>query len=564
MDAAPFLFDMIHHNPGDTPMDSAFLDPAHLKAYGYQGQAFKHINTVVTFAKLAPGVFPATPEESQWLAKTRDRIHQEIEDAKAQGLSVYYHIDLFVLPQRIVDHFAERLTDPRTGRISLDQPFTLELHRVLLDEIFSEFPKVDGLIIRVGETYLFDTPFHTGNGAVHYALDNPEDNKIRHFVQLLQFLRAEVCVKHERLLIHRTWDTWPTRFHASLDFYLKVTNQIPPHPRLLFSVKHTIVDFHRWVAFNPCLMQGQHRQVVEVQCQREYEGKGAYPNYPVHGVIHGFSEQQPRRGLQEIVDHPLFAGIYTWSRGGGWFGPEVTRENELWCDLNAYVIAHWARNPARPEAEIFMDYAQKELSMLPADAQRFRRIALISLDAVLKGKCCARYDQRPKEQPGYPTNQWMRDDVLHGMEKLEHPFQYLLEVNGVQDALTEKAESVACWREMRAICDTISLETPAAVREQLTTSVEYGLRLFTAIEAAWRALLTGYEMEHGRAVLPDTLATALSDFDRAWAHYEALPSEYPRCATLYRPKGWAWPGKALPPGLSGAINHCRTLCPTLV
>ena len=29
------------------------------------------------------------------------------------------------------------------------------------------------------------------------------------------------------------------------------------------------------VPFNPCIGIGKHQQVVEVQCQREYEGKGA-------------------------------------------------------------------------------------------------------------------------------------------------------------------------------------------------------------------------------------------------------------------------------------------------
>ena len=44
------------------------------------------------------------------------------------------------------------------------------------------------------------------------------------------------------------------------------------------------------VPFNPCIGIGKHQQVVEVQCQREYEGKGAHPNYIAKGVIDGFEE----------------------------------------------------------------------------------------------------------------------------------------------------------------------------------------------------------------------------------------------------------------------------------
>lgn len=54
------------------------------------------------------------------------------------------------------------------GRISIYREKTKELHRAMLDEIFKEFP-IDELIIRVGETYLHDTPRHMGSGAVKYG-----------------------------------------------------------------------------------------------------------------------------------------------------------------------------------------------------------------------------------------------------------------------------------------------------------------------------------------------------------------------------------------------------------
>ena len=51
------------------------------------------------------------------------------------------------------------------------------------------------------------------------------------------------------------------------------------------------------------------------------------------------------RGLRDIVSNKNFAGVWTWSRGGGWEGPYIP--NELWCELNAYVIAKYAENPKR-------------------------------------------------------------------------------------------------------------------------------------------------------------------------------------------------------------------------
>lgn len=38
------LLDMVHHNPGEEPFASAYLDPSHLVSLGYDGQVLKHIN----------------------------------------------------------------------------------------------------------------------------------------------------------------------------------------------------------------------------------------------------------------------------------------------------------------------------------------------------------------------------------------------------------------------------------------------------------------------------------------------------------------------------------------
>jgi hypothetical protein len=301
------FIDMVHHNPGEPPCDTKFTDPESIRMLGFNGQAFKHINTVATLDAVAPGVFPKTNAEREWLNAFTAAREFEIRKAKAEGLNVFYHIDLFVLPKRIVEFFRDEICDPKTGRIDLHRPKTLELHRALFDEIFTRWPEIDGLIIRVGETYLMDTPHHVGNGAVNYVSGLTLEDMHVEFRKLLIFLRTEICVKHNRWLIHRTWDTHPDRFHASLAFYTAVTQEIATHPKLLFSIKHTTFDFQRFSPLNPCLGVGRHPQVVEVQCQREYEGKGAYANYVVRGVAEGFSEltdtgltQKPRDILIEV------------------------------------------------------------------------------------------------------------------------------------------------------------------------------------------------------------------------------------------------------------------------
>ena len=63
-------------------------------------------------------------------------------------------------PKMLVKKYHDEICD-ENGKISIFKEKTKELHRKMFDEMFSKF-QIDGLIIRVGETHLFDIPFHVG------------------------------------------------------------------------------------------------------------------------------------------------------------------------------------------------------------------------------------------------------------------------------------------------------------------------------------------------------------------------------------------------------------------
>ena len=590
-----FILDMVHHNPGEPPTQTAFLDPAHLAAYGFNGQVFKHINCLATFEKLGVDVFPAGSPDRQWLDRFRAPIEREIAAAKAHGLSVFYHLDLFVLPKRLVEICREEICDPHSGRILLDGPRTLELHRVLFDELSERFPQVDGYIIRVGETYLFDTPYHTGNGPIPrigpawtptYLYEQMLGKappmvgwspvQADAYVALLRFLREEICVKHDKYLMFRTWDIFPDKLHAVLDHYLDVTDRIEPHPKLLFSIKHTALDFWRRVKVNECLTQGKHPQIIEVQCQREYEGKGAYPDYVMAGVIDGFPENERNIGLKQLLAHPQIRGVYSWSRGGGWYGPYI--KDELWCDMNAYVLAQFAADPARSEEEIFRTYAQQRLGLTGEDVDRFRRLCLLSAEAVLKGRHCRAFDQALRESV-LPTANWMRDDRLGGRDQLALVLEYLDEHNLCEEAVQEKAEAVQLWDEMHDLAAAIQLEKrgqssivpstlrtvpakgdcPHFSREHVQVSVEYGRRLFQIVQHGWRVLVAGYRGEKRGKYDQAELRDAIACYDESWRQYRALAAS-PLCASLYEGRYFSLPGAPPVSGLDDSVNRYRPKC----
>ncbi len=569
-----FILDMVHHNPGEPPFQTRFLDPAHLADYGFNGQVFKHINCVATFAASGVDCFPAGSPERAWLEKFTPGIEREIAAAKKQGLKVFYHIDVFVLPRRLVEHFKNEICDPQTGRILLDRPQTLALHKILFDELTARFPQVDGYIIRVGETYLFDTPHHIGNGPIpkngpdwapNYlyaemlsgqapAAPRWDKTQTNAYVKLLNFLREELCVRHGKQIFFRTWDIFPDKLHASLPHYLDVTDQVEPHPKLAFSIKHTALDFWRHVKVNECLTEGNHPQIIEVQCQREYEGKGAFPNYVMDGVINGFEENTKKIGLKDLVSHPKILGVYSWSRGGGWYGPYI--ENELWPDLNAFVLAQFVENPARTEKEIFLAYACERLGLRNGDVNRFRELCLTSARAVLKGRHCAAFD-RALNEAVLPTACWMRDDRLGGCDQLAEVFDHLDKTNLCDEALTEKSEAVRLWERVAFLARQIEWRDHETA-QFANLSAQYGLKLFRAIAAGWRVMMAGRVAAKKSALDETELESALAAYDAAWADYQSLAA-LPGCPTLYSGRYFNLPGQPEVSGLAQSVAYFRQM-----
>lgn len=510
-----FIMDMVHDNPGEKPFDTAFRNPEKLVKYGYNTQVYRYFATTASFEKMG-GDFFAEEGGRKWLEQMQKKAEKEVNAAHSAGLMALTHMDLFVLPKLLVEKYKDEICNEE-GKIDIFREKTKEIHRVLFDELFERYP-LDGLIIRVGETYLHDTPYHVGNGAVKYG--NKEQEK-KAFVELIKFLREEICVRHGKYLIFRTWDIFPDRFHADLEYYLDVTDQIERHDKLIFSMKHTKLDFWRRVKFNPCIGMGQHGQVIEVQCQREYEGKGAYPMYVMNGVINYFTELKEPKGIKDVIDNPLFQGIFAWSRGGGWGGPYI--QNEFWCDLNAYVIGMYGKDPSRTEEEIFLGYARQEMGMDQENARKFYELCSKKIpEAVLHGRGIEAYDLSLNEEL-MPCGLWIRDDRIAGLRQLNKVFRYLEEHGLVEKALKEKEDAVDLWKEIREEFKDIQLDK-AELRSFIENSIEYAIRFFTLADICFHIFAKCRKQEGVKELL--------KEYDAAWKWYKELEAR-PQASSSY-------------------------------
>lgn len=502
----PLILDMVHHNPGEPLTKSDFEDPAFTKKFGFNGKVYFLFDSPtigINWESVDPDIFPKGSPGREWVDKKAARIDAQHAACKAAGLKIFAMGDMILFPKALVEKYGMQKTfgDPR-------DPQTEKFLRAMVGQVFDRFPNLDGLVVRIGETYLQDAPFHEG------SIKNPKSPE-ETIIPLMKLLRDEVCVKRGKQLVFRSWLSFDTNEAT----YKQISDAVEPHPNLMIGVKHCEGDFHRGNPFSKVMGIGRHPQLIEVQCAREYEGKGAYPNYIANGVIEGFEEHRLRmppdkmKSLREFSKNKdLYAGVWTWSRGGGWRGPFI--KNELWCELNAWVMAQWAKDPSQPEEQVFNRFATEQLGLKGGDVAKFRRLCLLSADAVVRAKSSTHSDVSPW---------WSRDDGINcpalpsDQEKRKR-------------VLAEQAEAVKKWEEIVALAKEIRFPDPKTA-DYVVVSSNYGLDLYRIYQALFEleALGTGGD----KAQIRKWLAA----YDKAWADFRKLPSESGQCASLYEEKG---------------------------
>lgn len=541
--ASRLMLDMVHNNPGEPLQGTAFRNPKYLAGLGYNGQVIMAgADSCETFDAIAPDILPKDGPERAWIEKRAVSLEKSAESAHAAGIKAYAFMQFIVLPKALVARYKTNICDEQ-GRIDLERPVTQKILRAQVDELFDRCPALDGIVVRTGEIYLFDSPYHTATGndteklaqSATAIIHGPDSH-----VALVNLLRDEACVKRGKLVLYRTWD-FGNNFHINPEYYLKVTDAIAPYSNLVFSIKYTKGDFFRMTPFNPTLGIGKHRQIVEVECQPEYYGKGAHPDYVGDGVINGCEEYATimetgkPRGLRDLVGNANYCGVWTWSRGGGWEGPFI--QNELWCALNAYVIAKYAEDPRRTEKEVFDEFATQRLGLTGEDVARFRELNLLSAAAVLRGNL---------SYHGKVNLTWARDHFMAAPD-----LKFFVTNHLADQVLAEKAESVSDWQKIESLAKQIHFPD-AKTQEFVEVSSAYGRFKYSIIEQAWRVLLYG----SGPNTNCEKIATAICRYDRLWADWRQLRQSHPdACATLY--KDVAFHEK---PGIGAAVNTFRDLC----
>ncbi|HEY3762381.1 MAG TPA: hypothetical protein VGN23_11605, partial [Verrucomicrobiae bacterium] len=299
---------------------------ADYKQYGYNTILLGDLTELVSFDSIYPNAISASSDLRKQIESRQTTFKKDCNKANALGLKVCVVTDEASLPVPIFNQLKE---SGIPSGIDFDSPKFWDVYRAKYREFLKTYPGVAYVMVRTGENY---SDLHDGyTGRTVYA-GHYDDAYIRHMQRFIEETRKIVVEEFGRTLIWRTWDLGDDGFHANPVIYDRIVQGLPNRKGLILSVKFTHTDFWRYNDFNPMIGRGGVDQIVEFECAREYEGKGAFPDYV--GVIHA-------EAMRKASDLGV-KGIWVWDFSGGWGGPFL--KSDQWVRLNIYATSRLAQN----------------------------------------------------------------------------------------------------------------------------------------------------------------------------------------------------------------------------
>ena len=409
-------------NPGEPEFKSRYDDPKELVALGYTGRVFYETTALSGVARV-----DALPdgEVRRWAEQTVDTVDRRIHDAAAAGLAVYLCYDALVLARSLVERDTAALTckkRPQTLCPASDR--SLRRSMEALSAMLDRWPQAAGVVLRFGDSDARRLPHLMGNDLyTPHCSRCSQTSPAQRVIDLVQ--RAYDCVvnKHDKRLIVRAWNVRPGGMHDTPALAEKIIAGLPGDPaddRLVLSFKFTQTDFWRYQAWNQASLRCGGRPVIyELQCQREFEGKGGIPNWQVplwrDGDRASCSDEKNKQeesptGLAAIGKKVNVAGVMAWVRGGGWGGPFVG--DESWIDANVFAASRLADDPQASVEALAQQWVQERLQITePAVAGAILAVLDQSPELIRQGFYVESF-ARTRRDGWHPAADWIGDDQL--------------------------------------------------------------------------------------------------------------------------------------------------------
>lgn len=487
-------------------------------------------NRAVFLDEFDPDLFSGRQDYVDQINSARAHTNDMLARSKALHLTPVTYGDEFEFHRAVLDRpYRKKLTRTPTDEFLCFCSKTLwEMYRAKHRELHTDFPDVGFVMVRLGENYAKGNYFGnvTTTGEFWQLCTKCANIGYEDRIATIINRTGSIAVKEfGKSYIHRSWETHDRGFHSDPDVYKKIIDKVEVPENFYVSVKYTATDFWRYNFPNPTIglrgSQSSHDppQIVEFQCQREYEGKGAYPNFIGEGVAEAY----------RYIRDKGAAGAWNWLHGGGWHGPKV--KIDWWNEANIYAASRLAWEPDTPAEQLAREWAALRFGR--ENAEPIARILLMSDDAVLKMVYFEEYAKR-KQSKWMPNENWVRDNDVKGADRLARI--YALAKDKVDEMIAEKDESVRTVEEMLAIAALLDL--PDEKKTFLTETLQYELVLFRALRNYAAAYFyfhrwkdTGDGEDKKRSI------EAWRGWDENWKKHKTEVPEMSLAATAYNDDG---------------------------
>ncbi|MHC4994963.1 MAG: hypothetical protein ACYTGQ_07910 [Planctomycetota bacterium] len=510
---------MILDNPGEQPHQTRYRDPSELRELGYSDLII--YPTTGLSGLLGPDTVSHS-DERRWVTDQYDSVQRTTTEAKNAGLGVWLTYDAPSLARELVGSAMTCTNQPQQMLCPASDEL-LDMSGQCLEALVSQISGVDGVVLRLGDNDAGKLGYLVGNDI--YTPHCSRCNVLRPADRLVRFIRFfyELVVNQlGKRLIVRAWNLRPGGMHDNPDMCQEVVEQLPVDDKLILSFKFTQSDFWRYQQWNAGSLRCGDRPVLyELQCQREFEAKGAIPNYQAPLWSRGMEEvdalEEPL-GLAQVADRVNLAGLWAWVRGGGWRGPYIAKDTETWIDANVYAVPRLADDPKADPMELGRRWVSERLGCENDElAAAILEVLEHSSETALQAFYIGPY-ARARRDAWYPSANFIQDDQIDAeagwaiMERL--PDRML------DDVVREKQLALQTLSDdRRALQEALSKISDPRF-DSLPLSLQYGetlvgtLRSLIAGMVAYRRWQRSSDPNHAQAA-----EEAMRKCQSEWVHH---------------------------------------------
>ena len=527
-------------NPGEPLIDTKYHDHNELKSIGYNGVVL--YPTTALSGISTPDDINST-ELKRWIASHFRRVDEQINLALQANLNVYLFYDMLVLPTDVVSQDPSNICcKNRNDTICPASSKAYELSIQALKSHILRWPEITGIVLRFGDSDAPRLPFLTGNDIYSpYCPRCSTLTKLDRISQAIHLAYDTVVTHFNKRLIVRAWNVRPNGLHDSVELAQRVNDILPGSENddhLMLSFKFTNTDFWRYQSWNKASQLFGNRPILyELQCQREFEGKGSLCNWQVplwqSGTPEAPSSHAPQ-GLAQVAPNINFAGILSWVRGGGWGGPFIN--NEAWIDSNAYATPKLADNPNLDPKTIALDWISNRLNINdPQIVDQLTEILLASSEIVRKAFYIEDYANL-RIDGWHPNANWIQDDIFDANEL--YRVIESLPIESHRNIILEKRAAVQQISRYRNSLQNLLVHQPT-IYAPLNSSLLYAESLIETIQNLIDGLAAykEYKLSSDNSLVPH-ITQRLFLAQSNWNRHTQRTSSLPGSPTPFREKNF--------------------------